>query len=78
MHDLDRTRVLLKHLKKELNGKLKCSAETEQELDSLLAEIEKAHSEDISKARSGLLKKRCLAVLGVLIKFYPDIEKFFE
>jgi hypothetical protein len=78
MHDLDKTRVLLKHLKKELNGKLKCSAETEQELDSLIAEIEKAHSEDVSRARTGLLRKRCLAVLGVLIRFYPEIGKFFE
>lgn len=78
MHDLDRTQALLKRLKKELNGKLKCSAETERELDLLLADIEQAHSKDVSKARTGLLKQRCIVALGVLIKFYPEIEKFFE
>lgn len=43
MHDLNQTRALLKRLRKELNGKLKCSAETEREIDLLIADIEKAH-----------------------------------
>jgi len=78
MHDLNQTRALLKRLRKELNGKLKCSAETEREIDLLIADIEKAHGKEVSEARKGLLRKRCVVALGVLVKFYPEIGKFFE
>ena len=73
------TTALLECLKKELDGKLECSAEERAELDVLLGELEEAHLRDVSIAEKRALRRRALVVLGLFLKFtIPEIGDFFR
>ena len=75
MRNLNAVRTLLERLKKELDGKLECSDEAKREIDRLVAEIDEANQQAVSKARKGALATRCLVVIGAVLKVaIPEIR----
>lgn len=78
MRDMRAVRVLLEHLKKELDGKLECSDDAKQEIRRLIAEIDMANRYEVSNAKKGALATRCMIVVGALLKAsIPEIRDFF-
>tara|TARA_B100002003_G_C14157587_1_gene557829 strand:- start:7884 stop:8126 length:243 start_codon:yes stop_codon:yes gene_type:complete len=78
MADFRCTKALLERLKKELDGKLECSAEAKRELEALIAELERTHQRDVSDARKQALITRSLGLLGLLVRLtIPEIQEFF-
>lgn len=74
----DETKALLKRVKKELDGKLECSADAKRELETLIAELEAVHEREVSQARRRALNKRVLAVVGLVVRLaIPEIQDFF-
>ena len=78
MAKLRETKVLLERLKKELDGKLECSAEAKRELEALITELEQAEQRDVSRAKKQSLIGRCLALVGLILRLsIPEIQDFF-
>lgn len=78
MADYGRITALLERLKKELDGKLECSANERAELDALLRELEEARCREVSAAERRALIGKALAVFGFLLKFIPEIGELFR
>ena len=73
------TKALLECLRKELDGKLECSAEKKAELEALMRELEEAHLCEVSLAERRALQGKRLALLGLFLRFsIPEIEDFFR
>ena len=78
MANLSHTEALLERLSKELDGKLKCSAEVRRELDALIAEIQLAHEREVSTSKQQALIPNGLALAGLIVRLtIPEIRHFF-
>lgn len=72
------TKELFERLKQELDGKLECSAEVKKELEVLVSELQEAHLHEVSAAKQQALFKKCLLVLGLILRLsIPEIRHFF-
>lgn len=72
------TKELFERLKQELDGKLECSAEVKKELEVLVSELQEAHLHEVSAAKQQALFRKCLLVLGLILRLsIPEIRHFF-